>query len=86
MGHDAAVGAHSYISANSFIGGLTKIGSCVYMAPGSMAKDRIKVGDNAIVSLGAVLLRNVRPKAIMVGNPAYRLGENEQGKVFGMFQ
>lgn len=85
MGHDAVVGAHSYISANSFIGGHTQIGSCVYMAPGAMAKDRIKVGDNAIISLGAVLLRNVRPGAIMVGNPARYLGDNETETVFGIF-
>lgn len=85
LGHDVVVGAHSYISANSFIGGYTQIGTCVYMAPGAMAKDRIKVEDNAIISLGSVLLRNVRSGAIMVGNPARHLGDNERGKVFSMF-
>ena len=85
LGHDAAVGAHSYISANSFVGGHTKIGNCVYMAPGAMAKDRIKVEDNAIISLGAVLLRNVRAGTIMVGNPARHLGDNEKKSVFNMF-
>ncbi len=86
LGHDVVIGAHSYISANSFVGGHTQIGSCVYMAPGAMAKDRITVGDNAIISLGAVLLRDVRSGAIMVGNPARHLGENDRGKVFGMFE
>lgn len=85
LGHDVSIGAHSYISVNGFVGGHTKIGSCVYMAPGAMAKDRIKVGENAIISLGAVLLRNVRANAIMVGNPARRLGENDQHRVFSLF-
>ncbi len=85
VGHDAVIGANSVLSANTFIGGKTELGECVYMAPGSMAKDRITVGDNALVSLGAVLLRSVRPGAIMVGNPARHLGQNEGGKIFGMF-
>lgn len=85
IGHNSILGDHGIISANCFLGGWTQIGESVYMGPGSMTKDRIKVGDNAIISLGAVLLRNVRPGAIMVGNPARRLGYNEQHKVFGMF-
>ena len=50
-----------------------------------MTKDSIRIGKEAIISLGTVLLRNVRPRAIMVGNPARRIGENETGRVFGMF-
>ena len=55
---------------------------CVYMAPGSMIKDRIHVGEQAIISLGAVILRNVKPKSIMMGNPAQKIGENTEGRVF----
>ena len=85
VGHDTVIGAHSVISAKSFLGGNVRVEEGVYMAPGTMAKDRIRVGEGAIISLGAVLLRNVRPRAIMVGNPARRIGENETGRVFGMF-
>lgn len=85
IGHDTVVGAHSVLSANCFLGGNTSIGERVYMAPGAMCKNKLTVGDGAIVSLGAVLLRNVRPQAIMLGNPAKRVGVNEQNKVFGMF-
>lgn len=85
VGHDSTFGSHGVLSTNCFIGGKTHIGECVYMAANSCAKDRITVGDKAIISMGAVLLRNVRPGAIMVGNPARHLGENERGKVFGMF-
>lgn len=85
IGHDATIGMHSVISSYSFLGGCTLIGESVYMAPGAMAKDRIKIGDCAIVGMGAIVLRNVRSRAIMVGNPARRFGENESGRVFGMF-
>lgn len=85
LGHDAHLGAHSYMSHNCFVGGGTHIGECVYMGPGSMARERITVGDNAIISLGAILHRDVHPEAIMVGNPARQIGENKEHKVFGMF-
>ncbi len=85
IGHDVTVGRHSVISPNCFLGGKTRLEECVYMAPGAMAKESICIGKEAIVSLGAVLLRNVRPRAIMIGNPARRIGENETGRVFGMF-
>ena len=86
IGHDAVVGRHSVISANCFLGGKAQLEECVYMAPGAMTKDRIRIGKNAIISLGAVLPRNVRPRAIMVGNPAKRMGENETGRVFELLE
>lgn len=82
IGHDAIVGLHSIVSAFCFVGGYTIVGNKVYMAPGSMAKDRIYIGESSIISLGAVLLRSVRKQAIMVGNPARRLGKNLEKKVF----
>lgn len=85
-GHDVIFGDHSVVSTNVFLGGHTVLGEQVYLAPGAMAKDRITIGESAIVSLGAVILRHVKPKSIMVGNPAKKIGENTEGKVFGMFE
>ncbi|MCI8454783.1 MAG: acetyltransferase [Lachnospiraceae bacterium] len=85
IGHDAQVGAHSVISANCFLGGKTALDECVYMSPGSMVKDRISIGEYSIISLGAVVLRNARARSILVGNPARRVGENAEKRVFGMF-
>lgn len=85
IGHNAEIGNHSVISSSSFIGGCTKIGQKVYLGPGAMIKDRIMIGNSSIISLGAVILRNVRERAIMIGNPAKRIGYNTEGKVFGIF-
>lgn len=85
VGHNTVIGAHSVISSSCFIGGCTNIGRKVYLAPGAMLKDRIIVGDSAIISLGAVILRNVREREIMLGNPAKKIGLNTEERVFGMF-
>ncbi|MDO4922252.1 MAG: acetyltransferase [Phascolarctobacterium sp.] len=86
IGHDAIIGAHSVLSAFCFIGGYAKIGNRVYLGPGAMVKDRVKICSDAIISLGTVILRYVKEKAIMIGNPAKRIGYNTEGRVFNMFE
>lgn len=86
IGHDTVVAEHCVLSANCFVGGMTHIGRKVYIAPGVLIKDRVHIADSAIISLGAVILRHVREKAIMVGNPARRIGYNTLGKVFNILK
>lgn len=85
IGHDVVVGMHSVLGFNSFVGGETVIGSRNYIAPGAMIKDRIRVGADSIISLGAIVFRNVKESSIMQGNPAKKIGENERKRVFGIF-
>lgn len=85
IGHDVVIGIHSVCGFNSFIGGGTVIRSRSYIAPGAIIKDHIKIGEDTIISMGAVVLRDVKDKCIMIGNPAKKIGENERKKVFGMF-
>lgn len=85
IGHDTTVGAHCVLSALSFLGGDTHLEERVYVGPGGMIKDRIHVGRDAIISLGAVVLRNVRAESIVIGNPARKLGNNEEKTVFHRF-
>ena len=85
IGHDAVIGNNCVMSVYSFVGGGTKIGNNVYVAPGAMLKDKISVGDDAIIGMGAVVLRHVRSAAIMLGNPAKRVGINTEKTVFNMF-
>ena len=86
VGHGDVIGENCVIGARVFIAGNCQIGDLVYIAPGALLKDRIRVGDFAIISMGAVVLRNVKEKSIMIGNPAKRIGMNEIGKVFNMFE
>lgn len=85
IGHDTTVGAHCVLSALSFLGGDTHLEERIYVGPGGMIKDRIHVGRDAIISLGAVVLRNVRAESIVIGNPARKLGNNEEKTVFHRF-
>ena len=85
IGHDTVVGDGCNISARAFIGGHTKIEDNVHLAPCCLIKDRVTVRRNAIISLGAVVLRHVKDSAIMVGNPAECIGYNTGKTVFNRF-
>ena len=58
----------------------TNIGNDVWVGDNASVKTGVKVGHGAIVGLGAVVVRDVPPYAIVGGNPArvlrYRFGEN----------
>ena len=86
IGHDAVICSHSVLGYNSFVGGGAVIESRSYVAPGAIIKDRITVGADSIISMGAVVLRNVSESSIMLGNPAEKVGKNELKRVFGMFE
>ena len=85
IGHDVKVASHVVISALCFIGGLTSIGERTYLAPGAMVKDRVHIGSDVIISLGGVVLRSVRDFSIMVGNPAKKIADNIDKKIFNLF-
>lgn len=85
IGHGTSVGANCVISPRAFIGGKCTIGDRVYVAPGVIIKDRVIIGDDAVLGLGSVVLRNVKPSSIMLGNPARRIGANQEHTVFDRF-
>lgn len=82
VGHDTIIGSHSFINSMTFIGGYAHIGERVYVAPGALLRDRISVGDDAIVGMGAVVIRDVAAGAVVAGNPAKEIGKNMERKVF----
>jgi UDP-3-O-[3-hydroxymyristoyl] glucosamine N-acyltransferase len=52
------------------IAGSTIIGENVWVAPSSSIINKATVGDNAVIGLGAVVIKSVKEKEVVVGNPA----------------
>ncbi len=70
IAHGVVIDENSLIIANAMIGGSTMIGKNVWVAPSSTLINKIKIGDDAVIGLGAVVVKNVENNAVMVGNPA----------------
>ena len=93
IGNQSLVGEHARILTGSHISNSASykgvassvtigencwIASCAILASGGYKK--LKIGDGAIVGAGAVVFRNVKPMAIMVGNPAKHIADREFNK------
>lgn len=56
--------------------GQPEIGDNVRIAAGALVLGALKIGRGATVAPGAVVMRNVPPYAIVIGNPAKVIGFN----------
>ena len=70
MGHDSTVGNYSHIGGLSNISGFVTIGKMVTIHPCCNIVPHKKIGDNAVVGTGSVVLSSVKAGKTVYGNPA----------------
>ena len=69
IGHEAHLHEDVEITAGVTVAGFVEIGTHGYIGVGSAVKNRIKLGDNSLVGMGAVVLKDVDDDTVVVGNP-----------------
>ena len=82
IGHDIKIGRHTVIGSNCQIGGGDRIGDRVFLGFLSGTTDHISIGNDAIISAGSIVFRELPEGVIAVGNPARIVKKNENKKVF----
>ena len=73
--HISNSNSYKGIASSIEIGENCWIASCAIVVSGGYKP--LKVGDGAIVGAGSVIYRNVKPMAIMMGNPAKYIADRE---------
>jgi acetyltransferase EpsM len=73
VGHDTALGDFSVVAANASIAGGVTIGPQSYLGANCTIREGISIGENSFIGAGAVVVKDVPPKSIFVGNPARAL-------------
>lgn len=73
MGHDSTIGDYSHIGGMCCISGFVTVGESVTIHPGSIIVPHRKIGDNAIIGTGSVVISNVKPDTTVFGNPAKKM-------------
>jgi UDP-3-O-[3-hydroxymyristoyl] glucosamine N-acyltransferase len=68
VGHNVKIGINCRLAAASMIGGSTTIGNNVWIGPNSTISSEIIIHDNAKISLGAVVTRDVKENQKVSGN------------------
>ena len=70
IAHDCYIDDEAFVIACAELSGYVRVGKRARIAPNACVKQRVSIGDDAIVGLGAVVLKNVENKGVVVGNPA----------------
>ena len=69
------LGAGTIVSTGAVVFAGTTIGERVIVGDQACVRERCEIGAEAFVGAGAVVLRNVAPRAVVVGNPARPIRE-----------
>ncbi len=77
IAHGVVVGKRSLIIANTVIGGSSKIGEDTWISPGVSVLNKIKIGNNCLIGMGSVVIRDVEDNSVVVGNPAKKIRDNK---------
>jgi len=70
IAHNAVIGEDALVIAHAMIGGSATIGDRVWIAPTVSVMNQIEIGADAVVGLGAVVVKSVASGTTVVGNPA----------------
>lgn len=73
VGHDAVIGDFSTISGNCSVNGHVVLGKKVFVASHACIAPSKKVGDDAFIGMGSMVISNIKPGYKVMGNPAKKM-------------
>ena len=68
--HDCNIGDFVHLSPGAHLGGTVDVDASGWIGLGASVINNIHVAEHAIVGAGAVVVRDVEPHTVVVGNPA----------------
>lgn len=70
LGHDAHIHENVEITAGGIIGGFDELGDHAYVGINAALRNRINIGENAIIGMGSTVTKSVDANITVAGNPA----------------
>jgi len=69
IAHNVHIDECSLVIAHAMIGGGVHIGKRCWISPNVSIKQQLKIGDDALLGMGAVIIHDVDNDTVIVGNP-----------------
>ena len=70
IAHNNHIGCNAIIICGTKLFGSVTVGENAYISGGATVKNGLNIGENALVGLGSVVIHDVEPGQVVVGNPA----------------
>lgn len=76
IGHDSDIGKNTGISVHVCISGCVEVGEWCYIAPQTVVKPYVKIGDYSMIGMGSVVDKDIPSGVIAYGSPCRVVREN----------
>ena len=80
VAHNVIINDNSSVIALSMLGGSSSFEKNSYIAPGAIIKNQIRVGENSLVGMGAVVIKDVEKNKVVAGVPARVIRNKKAGE------
>lgn len=73
VAHNCIIRRNTLLTAGTILSGGVIIGEKSWLSPNSTVHQKVKIGNNCTIGMGAVVLRKVKDETTVFGNPAYKV-------------
>ena len=70
VSHHATVGDHSFLAPGVTVAGHTSVGRHCFLGANATVRDGVSIADDCLIGAGANVLRDTRPRQVLVGDRA----------------
>ena len=78
VGHDTTLGEMVFVANNASIGGRILVKDGAHIGSNCTIVERLTIGEYSVIGIGAVIVRDVEPFDIVVGNPGRVIGSRRE--------
>ncbi|HEY3418464.1 MAG TPA: hypothetical protein VGM23_16435 [Armatimonadota bacterium] len=71
INHDDAIGDRTVLASRVTLAGYVHVEEDCYLGQGCTVRETLRIGHDSTIGMGAVVVRDVPAKSVMVGNPAH---------------
>ncbi|HXL73242.1 MAG TPA: NeuD/PglB/VioB family sugar acetyltransferase [bacterium] len=78
INHDVVLENKVLVNSGVTLAGGVHVGKNSYLGQACTIRERLKIGRESLVGMGAVVIKNVPPHSVMIGNPAREMRKRER--------
>jgi acetyltransferase-like isoleucine patch superfamily enzyme len=73
LNHDDVIEDHVALATGVTLAGEVHVETGCYLGQSCTIRQQLRIGHDSLIGMGAVVIADVPPESVMVGNPARRL-------------
>jgi sugar O-acyltransferase (sialic acid O-acetyltransferase NeuD family) len=77
INHNVVIEDCVTVTSGAVLAGDVHVEADCYLGQSSVVREQVRIGEGSLLGMGCVVLHNVAPNSVMVGNPARRLSARE---------